>query len=162
MSDQGNNGDRPQITDEQRERSRSEAGNVPPQIQTAVPEAMRYDGMPMTEREQEIYHAGAASMLAIFSSQIQGMPPEALLNFGQMVSVAVALPGADGAQGDVPSPTIKRVNAFVQDCMAKIKWRLSQQPQSKVIVAKPGDIARAAGRSNVLPMGRRSVKKPRR
>jgi hypothetical protein len=126
------------------DRHRSPAGNLPLRMQR-VPEQLRYEGMPMTDREVEIFHAGGAVMKTMAVSAVQGLPPEVPRAWGRMMMAAVAL--SQELDGEGNSVVAKRLNPFLVDCMERVEAvaRYAQANQPKVAKATPGQVASLTG-----------------
>jgi len=158
VTDQKNNGgakapeEKKQLTPEELEKMRSPAGNLPLEVQEGTPEPMRYNLMPLADREQEIYHAGAATMLSIFASRLQGMPNEVLSQFGQLVGDAIPMPADKDETGNLSCGP--RVSAFIKDCMARIGRRVQMlhEQEGAIVVARPGDVERMTAGSKIAAL----------
>ena len=110
-----------------------------------APGPMLYDQMPMTDREHEIFHSGAAAMLSVFASRVRGIPTEDLSQLGGFLAHAVPMPAKDAGQ---------RITPFIRECMERVAHSVRQSVEADggITVAKPGDVERAAADSKIVKL----------
>jgi hypothetical protein len=107
---------------------------------------LKFEGLPLSDREQALFHSGAALCMSALARRLQGLPPQVVALTLRDIVLAIPQPA-----GGADVTWIQRINAFLHDGVVRMNAGLKeiarkQKNQPKIITAQPGDVEMEAAR----------------